>query len=248
MEVHHHAHSERKKWTHYVWEFLMLFLAVTLGFFVENQREHYVEGIREKEYIESIVEDLKADTALIRQFQIEQNQSIKYYDSVLLLLDNPERTSTEQKDLYYFVRMAMRLSWPIRANKTAYEQMKNSGNLRLLHNFEISDSISKYYFKLNEINYITELMTLRQQAVTEYEAKIFDGNAFQKMIEKNNVGFSRPEENYPLITSDKMIINEFKVRVHYLSAIMSYSLLFSRNQSIEAMHLIEYLEEEYYLK
>ena len=28
MEVHAHTHTERKKWTHYFWESLMLFLAV----------------------------------------------------------------------------------------------------------------------------------------------------------------------------------------------------------------------------
>ncbi|MBK9661472.1 MAG: hypothetical protein IPO68_16495 [Chitinophagaceae bacterium] len=43
MEVHHHAHTARKKWTHYFWEFLMLFLAVFCGFLAENQREHYVK-------------------------------------------------------------------------------------------------------------------------------------------------------------------------------------------------------------
>ena len=48
MEVHTHTHTARKKWTHYFWEFLMLFLAVTLGFFVENQREHLIEHGREK--------------------------------------------------------------------------------------------------------------------------------------------------------------------------------------------------------
>ena len=32
MEVHAHAHTARKKWTHYLWEFLMLFLAVFCGF------------------------------------------------------------------------------------------------------------------------------------------------------------------------------------------------------------------------
>jgi hypothetical protein len=42
MEVHHHAHTARKKWTHYFWEFFMLFLAVFCGFLAENQREHYI--------------------------------------------------------------------------------------------------------------------------------------------------------------------------------------------------------------
>ena len=27
MEVHHYSHALGKKWTHYFWEFLMLFLA-----------------------------------------------------------------------------------------------------------------------------------------------------------------------------------------------------------------------------
>ena len=61
MEVHAHSHTERKKWYHYFWEFLMLFLAVFCGFLAENQREHYVEHQREKQYISSYLEDLKAD-------------------------------------------------------------------------------------------------------------------------------------------------------------------------------------------
>ena len=45
MEVHHHpiaigSHTSRKKWTPYLWEFLMLFLAVFCRFLAENQREH----------------------------------------------------------------------------------------------------------------------------------------------------------------------------------------------------------------
>ena len=46
MEVHHshhHAGHAKKKFQEYITEFLMLFAAVTLGFFAENKREHYVE-------------------------------------------------------------------------------------------------------------------------------------------------------------------------------------------------------------
>ena len=43
MEVHHHPHTSGKKWTHYFWEFLMLFLAVFCGFIAENFREHQIE-------------------------------------------------------------------------------------------------------------------------------------------------------------------------------------------------------------
>src|SRR5688572_18794117 len=68
MEVHHHAHHthEKRNWRSYFWEFLMLFLAVTLGFFVENQREHYIENLRAKEYSKALIQDLQNDRVAIQ--------------------------------------------------------------------------------------------------------------------------------------------------------------------------------------
>src|ERR1043165_5819131 len=63
MDVHAHSHTERKKFSHYLWEFLMLFLAVFCGFLAENQREHMVEQGREKKYMVTLLEDLEIDTA-----------------------------------------------------------------------------------------------------------------------------------------------------------------------------------------
>ncbi len=55
MEVHHHGHvHEKKKWKEYVFQFLMLFLAVFCGFLAENQREHVVENQREKKIYQII--------------------------------------------------------------------------------------------------------------------------------------------------------------------------------------------------
>ena len=36
MEVHAHSHTPRKKWTHYIWEFLMLFPAVLIAMEGDN--------------------------------------------------------------------------------------------------------------------------------------------------------------------------------------------------------------------
>jgi hypothetical protein len=65
MEVHHHSHTERKKWTHYFWELLMLFLAVFCGFLAEYQLEHLIEYQREKQFMKSFVEDLEKDRVLL---------------------------------------------------------------------------------------------------------------------------------------------------------------------------------------
>ena len=62
MEVHHHSHSP-KKIKEYLTEFIMLFTAVTLGFFAENFREHQIEKHREIQYLKNIHLDLERDMA-----------------------------------------------------------------------------------------------------------------------------------------------------------------------------------------
>ncbi len=64
MEVHHHPHVEKKNFREYFLEFLMIFLAVTLGFFAENLREHINNGERIKNNIRSMIADLKSDTLM----------------------------------------------------------------------------------------------------------------------------------------------------------------------------------------
>ncbi|HEY5771094.1 MAG TPA: hypothetical protein VIS75_00650, partial [Chitinophagaceae bacterium] len=81
MEVHAHTHTARKKWTHYFWEFLMLFLAVTLGFFVENQREHIVERQRATQYAKALLRDLEKDTVEIRDVMRENKIILACFDS-----------------------------------------------------------------------------------------------------------------------------------------------------------------------
>ena len=63
MEVHHHPHVEKKNFKEYFLEFLMIFLAVTMGFFAENVREYISNKEKENKYIIGIVRDLKLDTA-----------------------------------------------------------------------------------------------------------------------------------------------------------------------------------------
>src|SRR6187401_98177 len=101
MEVHAHTHTERKKWTHYFWEFLMLFLAVFCGFLAEYQLEHKIESDRGKQYVYSMYEDLKMDTLTLNtiiQQRIKRNEML---DSLFLLIDNP---GNRLPDLYCFAR------------------------------------------------------------------------------------------------------------------------------------------------
>src|SRR5436190_20650483 len=88
MEVHAHTQTGpiaigRKKFTHYLWEFLMLFLAVFCGFLAEYQLEHIIENKREKQYIHSLSEDLRSDIKQIDNISVQLERKIRMMDSVI---------------------------------------------------------------------------------------------------------------------------------------------------------------------
>lgn len=144
MEVHHHAHTARKKWTHYFWEFFMLFLAVTLGFFVENQREHMVEHKREKQYMQSMVEDLNADTTKLGSI-IKSHARVE--NGLDFLIDHFEEFVTGQQSPAAFEdRVVQSLNGfaDFQYTDRTIDQLKNSGGMRLIRKQAASDSIISY--------------------------------------------------------------------------------------------------------
>ena len=77
MEVHHHSHKP-KNWKEYITEFIMLFAAVTLGFFAENVREHQVIIERKNQNLLAMVQDLKRDSVQLQQRIIEYTNCLLY--------------------------------------------------------------------------------------------------------------------------------------------------------------------------
>ena len=141
MEVHSHIHSPRKKWTHYFWEFLMLFLAVFCGFLAENFREHTIEHRRAKQFALSLLNDIKADTAALKTVIGFGNKKIEDIDSLLVQLELPKE---KWKDtlIYKYEGTAGRIR-PFEHNSGTYEQMKASGSLRYFKQ-ELTDLLNQY--------------------------------------------------------------------------------------------------------
>jgi hypothetical protein len=144
MEVHAHTHSPRKKWTHYLWEFLMLFLAVFCGFLAENKREHIVEVHRAKEYAKSLLNDMKEDTAEINGGILQNRFMVKAFDSCIAIgkknIDNPFVPGV----FYYYSRFTT-TAYSIDWNKSTLTQLIQSGNLRYFQNKELVNKINQYH-------------------------------------------------------------------------------------------------------
>ncbi|HMK24924.1 MAG TPA: hypothetical protein VK483_02765 [Chitinophagaceae bacterium] len=144
MEVHAHSHTERKKWTHYFWEFLMLFLAVFCGFLAENQREHLVEAHRAKEYAKGLLSDIRLDTGELRRGVNTTKFTISSIDSIVSISKNLSHTNIVPGTFYYFSKF-MSYSFRIDWSKSTIDQLIQSGNLRYFRNKELVSMINYYY-------------------------------------------------------------------------------------------------------
>jgi len=141
MEVHAHTHTARKKWTHYFWEFLMLFLAVTLGFFVENKREHYIERLRAKEFARTLAFDIASDTANMAYIINRITTQVKNTDSLAAYIKSHRPEEIRNIDLFTLTVLDRYPAY--RWSRSTLEQIKNSGSLRYFDD-TIVQHISSY--------------------------------------------------------------------------------------------------------
>ena len=249
MEVHQHTHTARKKWTHYFWEFFMLFLAVTAGFFVENQREHFIEHKREKQFILSICQDLKSDTVQLNHLIALRNKNNTKIDSLFYYMNMPD-PDEYGKFIYYFARQLTN-NFVFLSNDRTIQQLKNSGNLRLIRNQEASDSIMGYdwYIRRNEIRIEREEAIIKDYI--EKMNRLFDGNEFNKMLNKVSTSFaidwSLPKDNPRLLHKDQESIKSFINSLHFIKAINIFNIGLNEQTINRASKLLILLKKEYHL-
>src|SRR6187399_1500350 len=215
MEVHAHTHTTRKKWTHYLWEFLMLFLAVFCGFLAEYQLEHKIEKDREKQYISSLYEDLKENDKMLSQVLILQKIRIDRMDSMINILNHPESIRGNEGLLYYFARVSPRLQ-TLTVNNRTFEQLKNSGNFRLIRKIETSNLIMAYYETIQQIRLVEGLFFGEFDHYKVLASQIFDPAVFTSM-EMENGEIDRTDQNPALQTYDPSLIKQLSLFAVYMN-------------------------------
>ena len=158
MEVHHHPHlpqGEKKKFKEYFLEFLMIFLAVTMGFFAENVREHFDEEKTTIQYLEDFRQELLQNKDLYKRYDSVFARRIPATDSLVNIFINKK----ENDDLTKTARLIenTRMVFVSTISKAAYDQMVNSGGLKYINNSAFRDSLTIYeggiynFDKYNEI-------------------------------------------------------------------------------------------------
>lgn len=224
----------------------MLFLAVFCGFLAEYQLEHKIEKEREREYIRSLLEDLKTDTSLVRVHTDAQKLTIQLMDSLIFFLNRPELIKSNGGKVYYIARVAPR-SVTFASNNKTFEQLKYAGGFRLIRNSEASNRIMGYY---NLIPFLHQLEGIFNNEFTEYKkvaAKIFDPEVFRNM-ENDDGSVKRTNDNPQLLNNTPSLLKELGIYAVYLNGTRRGILDVLPDLGTKSAELINYLRKEYNLK
>jgi hypothetical protein len=241
MEVHHHSHGHhgKKKWTHYFWEFLMLFLAVFCGFLAEYQLEHKIEKDRARQYLRSFYADLANDTASI-------SASIADFNTKLSVLGNCRECYDSLMTKNYSGGCATNLVLHsvgfrdfIQSDQTL-QQLKNAGGLRLLKKQD-ADSILLYDKQVR--SYILFETTGFQQRQNELRL------VMDQLLNYEESQLSAPElPKAVFYLDDKKLLNRY---FNVLSTYAIYCMLLTNELTRlkqEAVGLLTYFKNKYHYK
>ena len=251
MEVHHHPnmHHKPKPWKEYLLEGLMIFIAVTLGFFAESLRETLSNHEKEKDFMESMINDLKADTATLSKTIKYYTETSKAIDTMLTCLksDNPDPSIISRilsQDFWTYTGYSY--------NSQTIQQLKNSGNFRLIRNKAVVDSILNYdnrinSFVLNQYNDLKSTMLSYKDA----EAKVLPYSEFKKPVDNDPYFDSSDFKNvnkHTFITHNKELI-AFYYNKLFIHELLCHTFIKNMNTAkIKATRLISFIKKEYQLE
>ena len=244
MEVHAHSHTARKKWTHYLWEFLMLFFAVFCGFLAEYQLEHVIEHQREQKYAESLIQDLETDTVHLEAYINLRKEKRIMMDSLMLLLSTGKHKQFGN-EAYFFARHVFS-GPPFISTDGTMQQLKNAGNLRLIKNENIINNILAYDASVKELKEWDESDTRIRTTFREIGGSVFNANELYKAMD-SNFKFVRPTSNPQLITDNPVAINNVAFQVQYISLSSLGNTQRGKALKEKAEKLIELLKHQYHL-
>jgi len=247
MEVHKHPHDvmHKKKWNEYVLEFLMIFLAVFLGFLAENQRERLVDRRRERHYISTLLNDLRLDTAWFNTVNKSTITRLQNIDSALLFLSEPQKDEIPV-NIYQHLRQSIDQIIFISYSGTI-SQLKNAGGLRLITNRKAVDLIEDYDRLMERLDIRRSRTDQFTHDFTEALNKTVIGNDVMTALYDSEFYKKRIDQKHTIKLNNQnlneLINNEISLRLRIVSDSATFGFV-----KRKATGLIRVLKDEYHVE
>ena len=252
MEVHHHPqlHHKPKPWKEYFLEFLMIFLAVTLGFFAENIREHYTENERAKQYAQSLYDDLRADTATIQRTYDEKEWIKSKFDSAEIILASNDLS--KNNEFIYYIERYLTINDIFSPQDVTYQQLRSSGNFRYIKNIALYKGLAGYYNLYSRYQSVDGSFGIIKNELSEIESKLFNVKDLTSLNNYDGTNFYElalpSEKKLAPLVNDKIALNLLYINISNAKWRTNGSKIFLGWLKSNATTLIKELKKEYNLE
>jgi len=220
----------------------MLFLAISLGFFVENYREQIIEDKRELDFVNSFKNDLKNDISELDDLILRRKEREIQIDSIYFIFKY-KKFNEYSNDLYFYARYLPRPS-RFFANNASIDQLKNSGSLTLIKNQKVIDTLLGYNDNFLFIDYIREREEYLVQRIFDQINIIFDPYVFDQMT-VYDIEFNKPKGSVSINYSDIQTNKTFLSNLQYLKTVNKAQLGWFIEHSKRAKNILNFLDITY---
>jgi hypothetical protein len=247
MEVHRHGNTKKARWTHYIWEFFMLFLAVFCGFLAEWQLERTIEHHREKQFIRSLSEDLARDTAHLRYYMGFTKVMFDYCDSVQSCIRNSD-IFEHSNSFYDYTKELARFTRYSPTDRTI-QQLKHAGNMRLLR-WDISNAVTDHDNKSRSLEEMDRQLNEQIIKYREFLINFLDLSSYdQRNVVGSYMGYNIKTTGNPgYISKDMKMVKMIYNQAFTLKIFVEATEFTANDLLTNTTHLLHLLQEEYELK
>jgi hypothetical protein len=251
MEVHHHSHHP-KKWKEYITEFVMLFTAVTLGFFAENLREHQIVEKHKVQNLTAMADDLKQDSASIEARIKDYSKTLAQFEEIKDLSLAYQQNKINENDYIDSVLnkyLSANYGVALFINNASYKNTIAAGSLGYIKENETKMLIAQYYEALYGKLLVNN--NILDVDVNEFMSKTFCFGYMSKKIEKldiqtrNNVEQIEDFKTIPSLRKE-LTAPEFRMYVNKIEGRCGYYLYVMETAKKLNNNLLAQLKKEAY--
>jgi hypothetical protein len=244
MEVHVRPQENKNlKIKLFLYEFFIIFLAVSLSFIVENIRERYIEHHQEVQYVNSLINDIKLDTLQLTMVMKANKNNIRGIDTLLRKLEIPNSQKIVNHLYYYSFRYLNSLDNFTHTDRTI-SQLKNAGGLRLIQSKAASDSIIAYYGSVQNVELNGDYCFKVFYDLSKQQKELFDF----KIIRTGVIHHLLTNSSLKLLSNDPRKIDLYYNEVLYYGGTLNSYRNTTQMLKKQATNLLETLKKEYNIK
>lgn len=132
----------------YALDFIVVFLGISVSFGLNNLNEKRKDRVSEKNYYENLLEDARQDLSNLENQIMVCEQRLDASNEILILVQNNSSIKEIVSNSFNAIKQMSNHFKPIDAT---YEDLKSSGNLKLIQDNSLKNEILNYYSYLTGV-------------------------------------------------------------------------------------------------